>query len=112
MKAIRKNQEIESFPFETCHDGAGVLYCQSLLDGCDPVTFRFMHCDDIKANVSIGVHEHTETEEVYYLISGKGVLTYDGVEYEMLPGDVSLCNRGHSHGFLATEDSVLVVVAC
>ena len=32
------------------------------------------------------------------------------VEYDMQPGDVSLCNKGHSHGFLATEDSILVVV--
>ena len=62
------------------------------------------------AGVSIGVHEHKNIEEIYYLVFGKGILTYDGVEYEMTPGDVSLCNIGHSYGFLATEDSVLIVV--
>ena len=110
MKPIRKDGEIEWLQFEECHEGNGVLYCKSLLDGCDSEKFGFMHRDEIKAGVSIGVHEHTSSEEIYYLASGKGVLTYDGAEYEMLPGDVSLCNIGHSHGFLATEDSVLIVV--
>lgn len=111
MKAIRKKVEILQQPFVNCHDGEGVLQCQSLLDGLGSTKFAFMHCDDIKKGVSIGVHEHPNSEEIYYLISGKGVLTYDGVEYPMEPGDISLCNIGHSHGFLATEDSVLVVVA-
>ena len=110
MKPIRKANEMEWFQFDHCHDGAGILNCQSLLDGCESTQYRFMHCDDMKAGVSIGVHLHTESEEIYYLVSGKGILTYDGEEYEMLPGDVSLCNIGHSHGFLATEDSILIVV--
>ena len=110
MKAIRKDNEIEWMQFEECHEGQGTLYCKSLLDTCDSTQFGFMHRDEIKAGVSIGVHPHTEREEIYYLASGKGILTYDGTDYEMEPGDVSLCNAGHSHGFLATEDSVLIVV--
>lgn len=110
MKPIRKDEEIEWLEFENCHEGCGVLNCKSLLDGCDSTKFSFMHRDEIKAGVSIGVHEHTNSEEIYYLVSGKGILTYDGKEYEMLSGDISLCNIGHSHGFLATEDSLLIVV--
>ena len=110
MKPIRKDNEIECMQFEECHDGLGILNCKSLLDGCDSTKFGFMHRDDIKAGVSIGVHAHLHSEEIYYLVSGKGILTYDGVDYEMMPGDISLCNIGHSHGFSATEDSVLIVV--
>ena len=110
MKAIRKDKEIEWMQFEECHDGVGSLYCKSLLDECNSTKFNFMHRDEIKKGVSIGVHKHTDSEEIYFLASGKGILTYDGKEYEMLSGDVSLCNIGHSHGFLATEDSVLIVV--
>ena len=40
----------------------------------------------MKAGVSIGVHKHIASEEIYYLISGSGILTYDDVEYEMQPG--------------------------
>lgn len=110
MKPIRKDSEINSFEFGNCHDGKGVLYCKSLLDECESTHFNWMHHDVINAGVSIGVHEHTTNEEIYYLVSGKGILTYDGVEYEMAPGDVSLCKIGHSHGFMATEDSILIVV--
>ena len=110
MKAIRKDSEIEWMQFEECHEGIGTLYCKSLLDECDSTKFNFMHRDEIKAGVSIGVHTHADSEEIYYLAYGKGILTYDNVEYEMAPGDISLCNIGHSHGFLATEDSQLIVV--
>ena len=110
MKPIRKDSEIEWLQFDECHEGNGVLNCKSLLDGLDSAKFGFMHRDEMAKGVSIGVHEHKDSEEIYYLVSGKGVLTYDGKEYEMLPGDISLCNIGHSHGFLATEDSVLIVV--
>ena len=110
MTPIKKDSEIEWLEFDSCHDGNGVLKCKSLLDGLDSDKFGFMHRDEIKAGVSIGVHEHRSSEEIYYLVCGKGVLTYDGREYEMLPGDISLCKIGHSHGFLATEDSLLIVV--
>ena len=110
MKAIRRDAEIEWMQFEECHEGQGTLNCKSLLDGWDSTKFNFMHRDEIKAGVSIGVHTHTDSEEIYYLASGKGILTYDGVEYEMAEGDISLCTVGHSHGFLATEDSILIVV--
>ena len=110
MAAIRKNSEIPEQNFDHCHDGAGVLFCQSILDGLGCREFAFMHSDRIEAGVSIGEHRHAANEEIYYLISGKGVLTYDGKEYDMAPGDVSVCMPGHSHAFLATEDSRLIVV--
>ena len=110
MKPINKNENIKVIQYDKCHEGIGTVNCKSLLNGCDSVKFNYMHVDDMAAGVSIGVHEHTDKEEIYYLVSGKGVLTYDNAEYEMCPGDVSLCNVGHSHGFLATEDSVLIVV--
>jgi quercetin dioxygenase-like cupin family protein len=44
------------------------------------------------------------------LASGKGILQYDEHEYEMNPGDISLCKIGHAHGFIATQDCVLIVV--
>ena len=89
MKAIRKDKEIEWMQFEECHEGVGTLYCKSLLDECGSTKFNFMHRDEIKAGVSIGVHPHTDSEEIYYLVSGKGIITYDGVDYEISPGVIS-----------------------
>ncbi len=110
MKAIRKSSEIISGFAENCHGGNGALECFSLLDGLGSQKIPFIHRDIMPAGVSIGDHTHTANEEVYYLLSGKGILTYDGEAYDMEAGDISVCLVGHSHGFLATEDCVLIVV--
>lgn len=110
MNEIHKLEEIQENDFQQCHGGMGTLFCSSLLDGWNSDQFAFMHSDIIPAGVSIGVHKHMNNEEVYYLISGKGILTYDDKSFEMNPGDVSLCLIGHSHSFTATEDSRLIVV--
>ena len=110
MTEFRSAKEVPVFDLPLCHGGTGTLACHSLLDGWGSKQFAFMHSDIMPAGVSIGVHTHVCNEEIYYLISGKGILTYDGKEYEMNPGDISLCLIGHSHSFTATEDSRLIVV--
>ena len=107
---IRKSKDILPIVCSNCHDGEGALVCKSLLDGFNPERICFMHSDDMPAGVSIGLHKHESNEEIYYLVSGKGILTYDDKEYEMKSGDVSVCKIGHSHAFLAVDDCVLIVV--
>ena len=111
MNAIRKQRDILPMQLGNCHNGEGVLLCRSMLDGLESEKIPFMHVDEMPAGVSIGEHAHTGNEEVYYLQSGKGILTYDGKQYEMNAGDISLCKIGHSHGFMATDNCYLVVVA-
>ena len=108
---IRKSRDIIPAPYGQCHDGEGTLMCKSLLDGFDSRHFCYMHSDDMPAGVSIGLHRHEGNEEIYYLVSGKGILTYDDKTYEMKTGDISLCKSGHSHAFEAVDDCVLVVIA-
>ncbi len=108
---LKRSKDVTMRVTEKCHGGEGALLCKNLLVGFESSDLRLMHNDFIPAGVSICVHDHLLNEEVYYLLSGKGTLTFDGKTYEMKAGDVSLCARGHSHGFLAEEDSVLIVVA-
>ena len=82
------------------------------------VIFRVEYVGSEVKGISVGdyvfcMEGHQSFQIVDYREAVKipeGVLTYDGKDYQMLPGDVSLCNIGHSHGFLATEDSLLIVV--
>lgn len=111
MSAIRKLRDILPIQFQNCHNGEGVLLCRSMLDGLGSEKFPYMHVDEMPAGVSIGEHPHVGNEEIYYLQSGKGILTFDGKEYEMNAGDISLCSNGHSHGFMATDNCYLVVIA-
>ena len=110
MKEIRRHAEIPVLSFDKCHDGKGVVLCRSLLDDMGSRKLAFMHSDDMPAGVSIGEHAHDENEEIYYLLSGKGILTFDGKQYEMKSGDISLCKPGHSHGFAAIDDCRMIVV--
>ena len=108
---ILKSKDIIPEALCCCHNGEGTLMCKSLLDPLGSEQFAFMHSDEIPAGVSVGEHLHTDEEEIYYLISGKGILTYDGKQYDMKAGDISLCKPGHSHGFWAIDDSRMIVVA-
>lgn len=110
MKLIKKAAEMRWGDIPDCHGGNGIVKCQSLLEGIDSEDFYLMHYDEIKAGVCIGEHTHETDEEIYFLLSGAGVLVCDGVEYPFADGDISLCRRGHSHGFCATDDSVMIVV--
>lgn len=110
--ALRNLEEIPKQEFTNCHEGKGTLLCRSLLDNLGSKMIAFMHHDFMPRGVSIGSHVHEINEEVYYLIKGEGVLTFDGKEYPFKSGDISLCTPGHSHAFLATsqEDAQLIVV--
>jgi mannose-6-phosphate isomerase-like protein (cupin superfamily) len=59
---------------------------------------------------AIGYHRQ-ETDEVYYVLAGRGELTLDGVRREVAPGTAILTRSGSSHGLrqLGTEDLVIVV---
>ena len=107
---IKKAKDIIPAAYSKCHEGEGTLMCKNLLSGFDKEILSFMHSDDMPAGVSIGLHTHTDNEEVYYLVSGRGILTYDDRTYEMKAGDISLCSKGHSHAFEAVDNCVLIVV--
>lgn len=59
---------------------------------------------------AIGYHQQ-ETDEVYYVLAGRGELTLDGVRREVGPGTAILTRPGSSHGLrqLGAEDLVIVV---
>lgn len=108
-KFMNTFDEVKGGPAAECHGGKGVLYCKDMLKGIKSESFYFFHHDIVPKGVSIGEHPHT-TEEIYYLTQGEGILVTDGVEYPLKAGDFSICLKGHSHAFTATEDCILIVV--
>ena len=58
---------------------------------------------------SIGYHPQKE-DEVYYVVSGKGLMTIDGKAFEVGPGDATLTRPGSSHGLVQAGDQDLVVI--
>lgn len=58
----------------------------------------FLARNVLPAGVSIGVHTHSDDSEAYIILKGTAMVTDDGTEYEMHPGDAEYCAVGHSHG--------------
>jgi mannose-6-phosphate isomerase-like protein (cupin superfamily) len=64
----------------------------------------------LKPGSGIGYHEQKE-DEIYYVLSGRGVMTLDGKSVEVTPGTAILTRPGSSHGLKQTgaEDLVILI---
>ena len=60
---------------------------------------------------SVGVHEHVDNGEVYYILEGKAMVAEDGVETELVAGDAEFCADGHSHAIRNHTDEPTVFLA-
>ena len=63
----------------------------------------------LKPGSGIGYHEQTE-DEIYYVLSGHGVMTLDGKAVDVGPGTAILTRTGSSHGLKQTGTEDLVVL--
>lgn len=52
----------------------------------------------LRPGESIGIHSHDTNGEAYLILSGRLMVTDDGVEKELCPGDAEFCADGHTHG--------------
>jgi len=64
----------------------------------------------LKPGSGIGYHEQTE-DEIYYVLSGRGIMTIDGRPIEVGPGTAVLTRTGSSHGLkqVGSEDLVIII---
>ena len=64
----------------------------------------------LKPGSGIGYHEQTE-DEIYYFLSGRGVMTLDGKNVDVGPGTAVLTRTGSSHGLksVGSEDLVIII---
>lgn len=60
---------------------------------------------------SIGVHEHHGEFEGYYILKGQALVTDNGEEAILLPGDYHMCKEGDSHGIACYGDETLEIIA-
>ena len=84
-------------------------------EGLFETPFAFLNDTVLEPNASVGLHPHTDTEEVYYLLEGTLALTTvapDGTAHtETLgPGDAHLVRLGQSHTAVAGPDGCRMIV--
>jgi len=64
----------------------------------------------LKPGSGIGYHEQKE-DEIYYVLSGRGLMTIDDKSFEIGPGTAVLTRPGSSHGLkqIGTDDLVILL---
>jgi mannose-6-phosphate isomerase-like protein (cupin superfamily) len=62
-----------------------------------------------KPGSAIGYHLQRE-DEIYYVLSGRGLMNVDGKEFEIGPGDAVLTRPGSSHGLKQAGAEELVIL--
>jgi mannose-6-phosphate isomerase-like protein (cupin superfamily) len=64
----------------------------------------------LKPGSGIGYHEQKE-DEIYYVLSGRAMMTLDGKDVEVGPGTAILTRTGSSHGLkvMGNEDLVIII---
>jgi mannose-6-phosphate isomerase-like protein (cupin superfamily) len=63
----------------------------------------------LKPGSGIGYHLQKE-DEIYYVLSGHGLMTIDDKPFEVGPGDAILTRPGSSHGLKQTGPDDLVIL--
>jgi len=61
----------------------------------------------IPAGIAVREHFHKQREEIYHIVSGKGLMTLDGRTVEVGPGDTVVVHKGERHKILAHKDADL-----
>ncbi|CEF48734.1 unnamed protein product [uncultured bacterium] len=90
------------------HDGGGQTIGYSFFDKTPGMKFVFRK-RALHPGAGVGHHEQHE-DEVYYVLSGKGVMTVDGTPVDMTPGTAVLTRPGSTHSLKQTGSDDLVVL--
>ena len=95
------------------HGGQGEYFVRTLLDGVPGSAFKYVRDLILYPGSTIGNHLHSGDEEIYFIISGTGVMAVDGEERVVGPGSVVLTQSGSHHG-LRNEgaEDLRIFVAC
>lgn len=65
----------------------------------------------LQSGCSIGLHAHTNDEEIFYILKGKGLLNDNGTEKEVTVGDTVLTGGGQTHALENISNEPLEVLA-
>lgn len=90
------------------HGGAGPTTAYSFFADVSDLPF-VMRKRVLHKGAGIGLHPQHK-DEIYYIVSGRGLYVLDGKQYEVGPGHALLTRSGSSHALQQTGEEDLVVM--
>jgi quercetin dioxygenase-like cupin family protein len=98
---------------EAYHGGHGAYFRRTLLDGVPGSVFKYVRDITFPPGTVVGDHTHWGEEEIFFIISGSGVVRVDGEECTVGPGSAVLTLSGSVHGLRNEGPGDLrIFVAC
>lgn len=93
------------------HAGEGEIAFVRPFEGEDFETdMAFIDYVEIPPGCSIGRHQHGNNEEVYFIVSGTGCMTTNGVDHRVETGDLILNRPRWEHGLHNDGEKPLAVL--
>jgi len=100
---------------ESLHEGKGPVFGGTVFGPRDlgNEAWRMVDFWRLPPRSSIGADEHKKGRELYYIVSGRGLMTTNRKTFPVVAGDIVLNEPGDSHGIENTseEDLLLFVTA-
>jgi len=88
--------------------GGGTVYEMTLLDSeLVETNIRYIKRGILPARTGIGVHRHTEMEEMYFVFNAPAEFTVDGHTSLLPAGSCVLCPLGSTHALYNNSDETL-----
>lgn len=105
---IQRDTEIAR-PEAGTHNGGGQTVGFTYFAGAKDLKITFRK-RVLKPGSAIGMHRQ-DVDEIYYVISGKGLLTLDGTDTEVGPGTGILTRPGSTHALkqMGQDDLVIII---
>lgn len=96
---IVKKSNLKKSLIEKPRGGEGTMFCKSYLSNQELTNkmtgFNLM---ELQADSEIGFHKHENDEEIYYIISGTGLVKDNENQEEVSAGDLIYTKDGEWHG--------------
>lgn len=109
LSAMTVTQLSEQQPFTTA-DGSTI---RSILDRTNaPVENQSLAEATLPAGGATERHYHRLSEEIYFILEGRGEMEIDGESREVKPGDAILIPPGAWHQITALSDSGIRLLCC
>lgn len=100
-------QDVMEEKGEGYHGGSGSFSRRTLFENIEGSAVKYVRDIVIPAGSVVGLHSHVDDEEIFYFISGDGIVIVDGERQQIIPGSVVLTLPGSSHGIENNGDTEL-----
>ncbi len=105
--------QMKTIIVDNLRDGVGKTEVTTLIEKEDiQGACRLFARFTLKPGCSIGRHGHEGEEELYYIISGKGVVDDNGVKRNVQEGDATITSSGCFHAIENCGEDELEFLAC